>query len=55
MLINQTICEVRVARYKAEKDTIKKTDDEIVTFGGEREKQLSPMDHCLNGVTQIIH
>lgn len=54
-LINQTICEERVAIYEAEKETIKKTDGVIVTFVGEREKQPSPMDHCLNGVIQIIH
>lgn len=54
MLINQAICEERVAIYETEKDTIKKIDGEIVTFAGERKKQPSPMDHCLNGVIQII-
>ena len=55
MLINQTVCEERVATYEAKKDTIKKTDGEIVTVVGERKKQPSPMDHCLNSVIQIIH
>jgi len=50
MSINQTICKERVAIYEAEKDTIKKTDGEIVTSVGERKKQPSPMDHCLNGI-----
>lgn len=38
MLINQTICEERVVIYEAEKDAIKKTDGEIVTFAEERKK-----------------
>lgn len=34
MLINQPICEERVAIYEAEKDTIKKRNGKIVTFYG---------------------
>lgn len=55
MFINQTISEERVAIYEAEKDSIKEIDGEIVAFVGERKKQSSPMDHCLNHVTWIIH
>lgn len=55
MLINQTISEERVAIYEAEKDSIKEIDGEIAAFVGERKKQSSPMDHCLNHVIRIIH
>lgn len=55
MLIKQTISGDRVAIYEAEKNSTKEIDGEIVAFAGERKKQSSPMDHCLNRVIQITY
>lgn len=55
ILINQTICEERVAIYEAEKDTIKKRNGKIVTFVRKRTKQPPLLDLCWKGVTKVMH
>lgn len=60
MLINQPICEERVAIYEAEKDTVKKRNGKVVTFYRKEKSNHHPWISAgqvlhLNGNVKEMH